>query len=371
MFPKVAPNGTAAWHQLQQHYQTEVAKHLHMRQLFREDPDRFSKYSLKLDDILFDYSKNIITGKTLNLLRQLAEESKVKEAIEAMFTGEKINQTENRSVLHTALRNFSGKPVFSDGKDVMPEVREVRARMKAFSEAIHDGARVGASGKRLRHIVNIGIGGSHLGPMFAAAALKDHQRPDMTVDFVSNPDRTQIDDVLKGLDPAATLFVVASKTFTTVETMANAQVARAWIAQALGDSAVRHHFAAISTNLKAVAAFGIDADAVFPMWDWVGGRYSLWSAIGLSVVLACGYDAFARLLAGAEAMDRHFESAPLAENLPVISLFANPIWYEYSTRRFTGWVTEEDQKFRPQVHDGTRERVWHALALKPIEGAQF
>jgi len=313
-----------AWNALTDHQRAMADRP--MRALFVEDKHRFQHLSRRLGPLLVDYSKNRINRETMNLLMALAHGRGVEAGRAAMFAGHKINVTENRAVLHVALRNLSDRAMQVDGKDVMPEVRDVRARMKAFSESVRNGTRKGATGKPIRHIVNIGIGGSHLGPMFIADALKDHQRADMTVDFVSNPDRTQIDDVLKNIDPAATLFVVASKTFTTAETTANARVARAWIANALGDAAVRHHFAAISTNLKAVAAFGIDPDAVFPMWDWVGGRYSVWSAIGLSVVLACGYDTFEKLLAGAEAMDKHFETAPLGENLPVILAMLG-FWY--------------------------------------------
>jgi glucose-6-phosphate isomerase len=297
-----------------------------MRALFVEDANRFAHFSRRLGPLLVDYSKHRINSETLPLLMALAQARDIEGGRAAMFAGQKINVTEDRAVLHTALRNLSTRAVTVDGKDVMPDVRDVRTKLKAFSEAVRGGARKGATGEQIRHIVNIGIGGSHLGPMFVAEALRDHQRADLTVDFVSNPDRTQIDDVLRRLDPAATLFVVASKTFTTVETMANANIARAWISANLGDAAVKHHFAAISTNLKAIAAFGIDPDAVFPMWDWVGGRYSLWSAIGLSVILAVGYDVFERMLAGAETMDRHFQEAPLSENLPVILAMLG-IWY--------------------------------------------
>ncbi|TAL00553.1 MAG: glucose-6-phosphate isomerase [Rhodospirillaceae bacterium] len=311
---------------------TALADHAHvmadrpMRALFAAEPKRFDNFSRRLGPLLVDYSKHRITAETMTLLMALARARDVEGGRAAMFAGQRINVTENRAVLHVALRNLSDRAMAVDGQDVMPDVRAVRARLKSFSEAVRSGARRGATGKPIRHIVNIGIGGSHLGPMFVADALKDHQRPDLSLDFVSNPDRTQIDDVLKSLDPAATLFVISSKTFTTVETMANAHVAQAWIKGTLGNAAVPHHFAAISTNLKAVAAFGIDPDAVFPMWDWVGGRYSLWSAIGLSVILACGYDVFAAMLAGAEAMDRHFEQAPLEQNLPVILALLG-IWY--------------------------------------------
>ena len=297
-----------------------------MRALFAADPKRFEHFSRRLGPMLMDYSKHRITDETMALLMTLARARNVEGGRAAMFAGERINVTENRAVLHVALRNLSDRSMVTDGKDVMPDVRAVRARLKSYAEAVRSGARKGATGKAIKHIVNIGIGGSHLGPMFVADALKDYQRDDLSVAFVSNPDRALIDDVLKPLDPAATLFIISSKTFTTAETMANARVAQGWIKDALGADAVRHHFAAISTNLKAVDEFGIDPEAVFPIWDWVGGRYSLWSAIGLAVILVCGYDVFERLLAGAEAMDRHFEQAPLDQNLPVILAMLG-LWY--------------------------------------------
>ncbi len=297
-----------------------------MRAMFAEDPERFARFSRKLGSLLIDFSKHRITTETLALLTKLAHVRDLEQHRAAMFAGERINTTENRAVFHVALRNLSDRPMAVDGQDVMPEIRATRARLKAFSEAVRSGQHKGASGQQIRHIVNIGIGGSHLGPMFVADALKDYQRADLSVDFVSNPDRAQLDEVLAPLDPAATLFVISSKTFTTAETMANAHAARTWLTAALGDAAVQHHFAAVSTNLKAAAAFGIPADSVFPMWDWVGGRYSVWSAIGLPVILACGYDTYAALLAGAEQIDRHFETAPLGENLPVILAMLG-IWY--------------------------------------------
>ena len=327
MFPKVTPNGTAAWQQLQQHYQTEVAKHLHMRQLFQEDPNRFAKYTLSLDDILFDYSKNIITDKTLGLLRQLAEESKVKEAIEAMFTGEKINETENRSVLHTALRNFSGKPVYSDGKDVMPDVQRVLAQMKSFSDRIHSGEWKGYTGKKIKYIVNIGIGGSDLGPVMVTEALRPYWVTGIQTYFVSNVDGTHIAETLKKVNPEEVLFLIASKTFTTQETMTNAHTARNWFLESAKDEKqVAKHFVALSTNEQEVVKFGIDKANMFEFWDWVGGRYSLWSAIGLSIALTVGYGHFETLLRGAHQTDLHFRNTPFEKNIPVTMALVG-LWY--------------------------------------------
>jgi glucose-6-phosphate isomerase len=305
-----------AWQALAAH--AGATRELHLRDLFAADPDRFGRFCFTLGPLTVDYSKQRITGETLGLLLELARARRVEEGRAAMFAGAAINTTENRGVLHVALRNRAERPVMLAGVDVMPDVRATRARLAAFATMVRDGKWCGATGKQIRHIVNIGIGGSHLGPMFVADALKDFQRADLSLAFVSNPDRAQIDEVLAGLDPEATLFIVASKTFTTAETTFNAHVARAWITAKMGESAVAHHFAAISTNLKAAGAFGIGADAVFPMWDWVGGRYSVWSAIGLSVVIACGPENFDQFLAGGEAIDRHFETAPLEQNLPVL-----------------------------------------------------
>ena len=306
-----------AWTALKTH--ALALRDVTLRELFADDPDRFARFSFTFGPLLADYSKNRITEETLGLLTELGGVRNVESARAAMFAGERINRTENRAVFHVALRNRDdARAMPVDGVDVMPEVRNVRARLKTFADKVRNGEWTGATGKAIRHIVNIGIGGSHLGPMAVAAALKDTQRADLTLDFVSNPDRAQIDDVLATLDPAATLFIVASKTFTTVETMANANAARDWLTTHLGVGAVAKHFAAISTNVDAAVTFGLSPDAVFPMWDWVGGRYSVWSAIGLPLVLACGYDTFDQLLAGAEAMDRHFKTAPLEQNLPVI-----------------------------------------------------
>ena len=313
-----------AWQALTAH--AAAVRDLHLRDLFAADPDRFARFSLALGPLTVDYSKQRITGETLGLLMELARARRVEDGRKAMFAGTAINTTECRAVLHVALRNRAERAMTVNGADVMADVRATRARIAEFAGLVRDGKWLGATGQKIRHIVNIGIGGSHLGPMFVADALKDYQRADLSVAFVSNPDRAQIDEVLAGLDPEATLFIVASKTFTTAETTFNADVARCWITAKMGDSAVAHHFAAISTNLNAAAAFGIAENAVFPMWDWVGGRYSVWSAIGLSVVIACGGDVFDQFLAGGEFMDRHFETAPLEQNLPVI-LAVLGVWH--------------------------------------------
>jgi glucose-6-phosphate isomerase len=313
-----------AWQALETH--AAVMRDTHLRDLFAGDPDRFSRFSFTLGPLVVDYSKNRVTTETMGLLMELARARAIEAGRAAMFSGARINVTENRAVLHVALRNRADRAMTVDGADVMPEVRATRERLQAFSEKVRGGQWKGATGQAIRHVVNIGIGGSHLGPMFVADALKDYQADGPSVAFVSNPDRAQIDETLAGLDPAATLFIVASKTFTTAETMFNAQVARAWIVDALGEAAVGKHFAAISTNLDAAGKFGLAPDAVFPMWDWVGGRYSVWSAIGLAVMLACGYNTFDQFLAGAEAMDRHFETASLDQNLPVILAMIG-IWH--------------------------------------------
>jgi glucose-6-phosphate isomerase len=326
MFPKVSPKETKAWSELQQHYEKEM-KNVHLRQLFASEPGRFEQHSLRLDDILFDYSKNIFTSKTLDLLRRLAEESKVKEAIEAMFTGEKINETENRSVLHTALRNFSGKPVYSDGKDVMPEVFRVLGQMKDFCARIHSGEWKGYTGKKIKYVVNIGIGGSDLGPVMVTEALRPYWKEGIQAHFVSNVDATHLVETLKQVTPEETLFLIASKTFTTQETMTNAHSARDWFLNAAKDEKqVAKHFAALSTNEKEVTKFGIDKANMFEFWDWVGGRYSLWSAIGLSIALTIGYDNFELLLKGAHQTDIHFRTTPFEKNIPVTMALIG-LWY--------------------------------------------
>ncbi len=290
---------------------------LDMRAAFASDPGRFETFSLRLDDLLFDFSKCAVTAETLALLEQLARAAHVEQRRAAMFAGEAINATEGRAVLHTALRNRSGRAVKVDGADVMGDVQAVLAAMATFADGIRSGRIAGATGGRITDVVNIGIGGSDLGPAMATLALAPyHDGP--RAHYVSNVDGAHIADTLKGLDPASTLFIIASKTFTTIETMTNAETARRWIASALGEDAVSAHFAAVSTALDKVAAFGIAEDRVFGFWDWVGGRYSMWSAIGLPVMIAIGPENFGRLLDGANAMDRHFETAPLQDNLPMM-----------------------------------------------------
>ncbi len=300
---------------------------MHLRDLFAADPQRFDHYSLYLDDLLVDYSKNLITDETRRLLYELARQVGLESCIAAMFRGEKINVTENRAVLHTALRNRSDEPVYVDGQDVMPQVNAVLERMRSFSEAVRNGHWRGFSGRTIADIVNIGIGGSDLGPVMVTEALKPYAHSGPRPHFVSNIDGTHITETLNGLDPERTLFIVASKTFTTQETLTNAHTARRWLLEHLGDEdAIAKHFVALSTNAEAVAAFGIDTANMFEFWDWVGGRYSLWSAIGLSIAVTIGMDHFNELLAGAYAMDRHFKTAPLEENIPVI-LGLLGIWY--------------------------------------------
>ncbi len=325
MFPKINPAGTETWQLLKEDYATMQA--LKIRDLFEADKSRFDKYHLQLDDILFDYSKNLFSGRTLELLFQLAKECKLSEAMEAMFSGEHINETENRSVLHTALRNFSKQPVMSDGVNVMPEVKKVLRKMKSFCEAVHSGEHRGYTGKRIKYIVNIGIGGSDLGPQMVTAALKPYWVEDIETFFVSNIDGTHIAETLKKIKPERTLFLIASKTFTTQETMTNAHTARDWfLKKAKDESHVAKHFVALSTNEKEVVAFGIDRQNMFGFWDWVGGRYSLWSAIGLSIALTIGYKNFELLLKGGHSTDNHFRQTDLEKNIPVLMALMG-IWY--------------------------------------------
>ena len=345
MLPTVNPTTTKAWQALQQHYDTEM-KQVHMRQLFKDDPERFSKFSYCMDNLLVDLSKNIITEKTRQLLLQLADECRLKDGIEAMFGGELINHTEGRAVLHTALRNLTDQPVSTEGKDVMPEVRDVLSKMKAFCAKVHSGEWKGFTGKPIRYIVNIGIGGSDLGPLMVTEALKHYWVDGIQPFFVSNVDGTHIVETLKKVDPEQTLFLVASKTFTTQETMTNALTAREWFLKTAGDEAhVAKHFAALSTNEKAVVAFGIEKENMFGFWDWVGGRYSLWSAIGLSIALTVGYDYFHSLLAGANKMDQHFRNTPFEQNIPVL-LALTGIWYT----NFFGTQTEAILPYDQYMH---------------------
>ncbi len=325
MFPKVNPTKTAAWKKLQEH--SKAMKHVHMKDLFREDKKRFKKYSLALADIICDFSKNIVTDETKTLLLDLAYECELQKAIKSLFTGDLINETEGRSVLHTALRNFSGKPVFSEGKDVMPEVKKEWEHMKSFCEKIHSGEWKGFSGKKIKYVVNIGIGGSDLGPVMVTEALKPYWKEDIQPYFVSNIDGTDLAEVLKKITPDETLFLIASKTFTTQETMTNAHSARDWFLQtAIDEKNVAKHFVALSTNEKGVEEFGIDKENMFVFWDWVGGRYSLWSAIGLSIALTIGYDNFEELLKGAYQTDKHFREKAFEKNIPVLMGLIS-LWY--------------------------------------------
>ncbi|MRG44546.1 glucose-6-phosphate isomerase [Chitinophaga sp. SYP-B3965] len=325
MFPSVHPTATKAWQQLQKH--AADMKQTHMRALFAADPQRFQSFSLQFEDILFDYSKNILNAESLQHLLELARECKLQEAIKAMFNGEKINATEQRAVLHTALRNVSGQPVLLDGKDVMPDVNAVLSQMEDCCARIHSGAWKGFSGKRIRYIVNIGIGGSDLGPVMVTEALRPYWVPGIQTYFVSNVDGTHIAETLKKVTADETLFLIASKTFTTQETMTNAHSARTWFLENGGtEKDIALHFAALSTNEKSVKEFGIDPKNMFAFWDWVGGRYSLWSAIGLSIALTIGYKNFYELLAGAHATDEHFQTTPLEKNIPVIMALIG-LWY--------------------------------------------
>ena len=314
-----------AWKALKAHHKQMAGAH--MRDLFTQDARRFDKYTLRFNDLLLDYSKNIINDTTLSLLLDLAREAKVLEHAASMFNGEKINFTENRSVLHVALRNRSNRPILSERKDVMPGVNKVLAHMREFSDKVRSGAWKGYTGKPITDIVNIGIGGSDLGPVMATEALKPYAADNLKMHFVSNIDGTQLAETLKLLDPETALFIVASKTFTTQETLTNARSARDWfLTSAKSEAAVAKHFVAVSTSTKEVKAFGIDPANMFGFWDWVGGRYSLWSAIGLPIALAIGMDHFEAMLAGGHAMDEHFRNTPVEKNLPVI-LGLLGIWY--------------------------------------------
>ncbi|KGQ28266.1 glucose-6-phosphate isomerase [Gallibacterium anatis] len=340
----INPTSTKAWQALLQHQKAQ--KDVTIQQLFAQQPDRFNRYSLKFnDDILVDFSKNRFTDETLTLLRQLIDETAVKDAIESMFNGEKINRTENRAVLHTALRNRSNTPVYVDGKDVMPEVNAVLAKMKSFCERVISGEWKGYSGKAITDVINIGIGGSDLGPYMVTEALRPYKNH-LTMHFVSNVDGTHIAETLKKVDPETTLVLVASKTFTTQETMTNAHSAREWfLAKAKDEAHIAKHFAALSTNAKAVAEFGIDTDNMFEFWDWVGGRYSLWSAIGLSIALSIGFDNFEALLSGAHEMDKHFRNTAVEKNIPM-TLALIGLW----NTNFLGAQTEAILPYDQYMH---------------------
>jgi glucose-6-phosphate isomerase len=344
MLPKVNPIMTKSWQSLKRHY-VKMEK-IHMQTLFAEDPQRFGKFSRRFKDMLIDFSKNRITEETLKLLIGLAKECDLKSAIEKMFSGEKINETENRAVLHIALRNRDSAPIRVDGKDVMPEVNAVLKKMKVFSDRLNIGDCKGYTGKKITDIVNIGIGGSDLGPAMVTQALKPYAKDGLAVHFVSNIDGTHLAETLKPLNPDTTLFMIASKTFTTQETMTNAFSARQWFLNKAADPAnVARHFVAISTNAPAVEKFGIDRDNMFIFWDWVGGRYSLWSAIGLSIACYIGYENFSELLQGAFEMDQHFKTAPFESNIPVILALIG-IWYN----NFFGAQTEAILPYDQYLH---------------------
>ena len=326
MLERINPTTTQAWFVLKKHFEEEMNRK-QMKDLFAADPNRFETYSIKQDGVLFDYSKNIISEKTLQLLFQLAKECGLDKAIEAQFSGKAINETENRAVLHTALRNFSGQPVVLDGKDVMPGIQKVLQQMKTFCNKIHQGEHKGYTGKKITTIVNIGIGGSDLGPVMVTEALKPYWVDGIQTYFVSNVDGTHIAETLKKVNAEETLFLIASKTFTTQETMTNAHTARSWFLEhAKEETHIATHFIALSTNEKLVNAFGIDSQNMFEFWDWVGGRYSLWSAIGMSIALTIGYNNFEALLKGAFEADVHFKTTPFEKNMPVIMALLG-IWY--------------------------------------------
>ena len=314
MLPKINPTQTEAWKALNTHF---AQNDFELRSLFQYNPERFNQFSVQRKEYLFDYSKNLIDAKTFELLQNLAEESKLKSAIDAMFSGEKINETEGRAVLHTALRDFSDQEILVDGENIKPGIKRVLNQMKTFSEKIISGEHKGFSGKEITDVVNIGIGGSDLGPVMVCSALK-HFKTRLNVHFVSNVDGNHIAEVLKNLNPETTLFIIASKTFTTQETMTNADSAKAWFLKSGKQEEVAKHFVALSTNTNAVKIFGIAEENIFEFWDWVGGRYSLWSAIGLSIVLSVGYENFEQLLKGANESDIHFQTADFKENVPVI-----------------------------------------------------
>lgn len=372
MLPKINPTTTPSWKALQQHRQ--LFDQVQISNLFSNDDQRFERFSLQFDDLLFDYSKNLVTDNTLELLVQLANDCGLPAYMEAFFNGEKINETENRPVLHTALRNFSGKRVMVDGEDLMPGIEKVKAQMKSFCEQVHSGAWKGYTGKPIRNIVNIGIGGSDLGPVMVTEALKPYWVKGIQTFFVSNVDGSHIAETLKKINPEETLFLIASKTFTTQETMTNAHTARQWFLEKANDEkAIALHFAALSTNEAEVIRFGIDPGNMFIFWDWVGGRYSLWGAIGLSIALTIGYDHFEQMLKGAHAIDLHFRNASLDKNIPVIMALLG-IWYinfygydahailpyDQSLHRFPAYLQQADMESNGKSIGRDGEKVNYA-----------
>ena len=344
MLPAINPTHTAAWKTLKAHHRK--MKKVSLQQLFAEDKNRYQHFSLCAKDLMVDYSKNSITKETLTHLIALARECQLEKAIEQFFSGAPINQTENRAVLHTALRNFSGKPILVNGKNVMPDIKKVLGQMKSFCDQVHQGKHKGYTGKKIKYIVNIGIGGSDLGPLMATEALKPYWIKGIETYFVSNIDGSHIAETLKKVDPEQTLFLVASKTFTTQETMTNAFTARNWfLKKAKAEKHIAKHFIALSTNEKEVLKFGIDRKNMFEFWDWVGGRYSLWSAIGLSIALTIGFDQYKLLLKGAEHIDLHYRNTKLEENIPVILALIG-IWYT----NFFGAQTEAILPYDQYLH---------------------
>ena len=344
MLNNVNPSETQSWKNLVDHY--KEMKNIYMKDLFVNDPDRFNKYSIRFNGILVDYSKNIITEDTLKLLLRLTDDVGLRDALNKMFNGERINETEDRAVLHTALRNRINIPVCVNDKNVMPEVNAVLSKMKDFSEKIISGEWKGFTDKKITDIVNIGIGGSDLGPVMVTECLRPYAKDGLEVHFVSNVDGTHITETLKRLNPETTLFLIASKTFTTQETMTNAFEAREWFLKCAKDHAyVAKHFVALSTNIEKVEEFGIDKDNMFVFWDWVGGRYSLWSAIGLSIACYIGYENYAELLQGAFEMDSHFRETPFERNIPVILALIG-IWYN----NFFGAQTEVILPYDQYMH---------------------
>ena len=344
MLPVINPANTAAWKKLEEHY--KEIKQVSLQELFENDPKRFDKFSCCAKDLVLDYSKNRITQKTIELLIDLAKECQLEKCRSLFFSGAAINATEHRAVLHTALRNFSSQPIYVEGKNVMPEVKKVLRQMKSFCESIHNGKHRGYTGKRIKYIVNIGIGGSDLGPLMVTEALKPYWKKGIETYFVSNIDGSHIAETLKKVNAEETLFLIASKTFTTQETMTNAFTARNWfLKKAKKESHIAKHFVALSTNEKEVLRFGIDSKNMFAFWDWVGGRYSLWSAIGLSISLTIGFKAFSDLLKGAHNIDKHFRETPLKENMPVILALLG-IWYT----NFFGAQTEAILPYDQYLH---------------------
>jgi glucose-6-phosphate isomerase len=333
---------TPAWAALEAHFDT--MKDVHMKDLFAKDPARFDKFNLKYEDLLFDFSKNAVTEETMDLLYKLAEQQDVLGMAKKMYSGEKINSTEGRAVLHIALRNQSNTPIIVDGKDVMPDVNETLAKIKKFTEDVRNGVWKGQTGKSIEHIVNIGIGGSDLGPVMVCEALKPYSKRDLHMHFCSNIDGTHMAEILKECDPETTLFLIASKTFTTQETMTNAGTAQKWVLDYFkGDSsAIAKHFAALSTNAEAVSAFGIDVNNMFGFWDWVGGRYSLWSAIGTPIALSIGFDNWMEMHAGAHAIDQHFLNTEGPKNLPM-TLGLIGLWYNNFHKAQTVAILPYDQ----------------------------